>query len=500
MSSRRARKKQYKKYRVSSKNIKIAKFKTDDKKSVMTKKFQRQNIFIWSLIIILSVFAFLFFNYVLMPHIYLKGGSYIEINYKEKYKEPGFKASYQGEDITNNVKSLGDVNSKRLGLYKIVYEVNYGNISKKVIRRVRVVDKSKPVIEVENKGDFYICPGDKYRSVKYKAFDNYDLDITDKVKVKVRNNYVLYEVSDSSHNKSVLRKKIIYEDIEKPSIDLDGGDTIYIFIGDEYKDSYKAFDNCDGNISSKVKVEGKVDTRNSGEYRVKYTVEDNSGNKTSKSRKVIVSERNKKGSIYLTFDDGPRAGTTDVILDILKEEGIKATFFVTNSGDDSLIKREYEEGHTVGLHTASHDYGYVYSSVDNYFNDLYSVFDRVKRITGNSSMIIRFPGGSSNTISRRYSQGIMTELTSEVLRRGFRYYDWNLSSGDAEAGIHTKEEIVSNVTSNLSLDRVNVVLMHDIKPYTRDALRDIIRYGKENGYVFSNITMETEMFRQRVNN
>ena len=142
----------------------------------------------------------------------------------------------------------------------------------------------------------------------------------------------------------------------------------------------------------------------------------------------------------------------------------------------------------------------MYSSVDAYFDDLYSVQDRVKRITGYESKIIRFPGGSSNTISRRYTEGIMSTLTNEVVSRGFKYYDWNLSSGDAAGGHPTAENIKNNVINGLRKDRVNMVLMHDIKPYTRDALRDIIRYGRENGYAFEKITMETEMIKQRVNN
>ena len=94
----------------------------------------------------------------------------------------------------------------------------------------------------------------------------------------------------------------------------------------------------------------------------------------------------------------------------------------------------------------------------------------------------------------------MTNLTNEVINRGFKYYDWNISSGDASGGNHTKEEIASNVINSLRKDRINMVLMHDIKTYTRDALRQIIRYGKDNGYFFDKITMETEMLKQKINN
>lgn len=488
----------YTKYRTSCRNINLSKFKAEFSEKGKSKT---NNLSIWCLIFVLFLFALLFFNYVLMPRIILSGDHYITLNYKEEYRESGFKAFYQGEDISRYVKVRGDVNSNKLGIYKIIYEVKYGSLTRSVIRKVEVKDKSAPVIRFSNKGDISVCPGRKYKNPKYEAFDNYDGNITNKVKVIKRNNYILYKVSDRSGNSKILRKNVRYEDKERPVISFEGGDIVYSYLGEEYKDSgYKAVDNCDGDITDQVKVSGNVDNKVAGEYKLIYKVVDKAGNMSKKTRKVIVSERNKNGVIYLTFDDGPKNGITDVILDVLKEEGVKATFFVTNNGPDELIKREYDEGHTVALHTASHNYSYVYSSIDNYFNDLYSVQDRVKRITGYESRIIRFPGGSSNTVSRRYSSGIMSALTQEVINRGFRYYDWNILSGDAELGEHTAEEIFDNVISRLSLDRVNVVLMHDIKPYTRDALRQIILYGKSNGYRFANIIDSTEMLCQKVNN
>ena len=94
----------------------------------------------------------------------------------------------------------------------------------------------------------------------------------------------------------------------------------------------------------------------------------------------------------------------------------------------------------------------------------------------------------------------MSELTKLVLEKGYKYYDWNISSDDAEAGNHTKEEIFTKVTSNLRKDRVNMVLMHDIKPYTRDAIKNIIKYGKSHGYHFEKITTATDMITQHINN
>ena len=224
---------------------------------------------------------------------------------------------------------------------------------------------------------------------------------------------------------------------------------------------------------------------------------------SSVKRTVKVIEKpaqsSKPGVIYLTFDDGPNEGTTNVILDILKEENVKATFFVTGKGPDYLIQREYNEGHTVGLHTYSHNYQSVYSSSNNYYQDLYKIQNRVKKLTGYESKIIRFPGGSSNTVSKKYSSGIMTYLTKDVVNKGFKYYDWNISSGDA-GETTSSSGVYNNVIKSLSKNRSNIILMHDIKPYTRDALRNIIKYGKNNGYTFEKITMNTPMVTHKVNN
>ena len=119
--------------------------------------------------------------------------------------------------------------------------------------------------------------------------------------------------------------------------------------------------------------------------------------------------------VYLTFDDGPSENTQKV-LDILEQYDAKATFFITGSREECrpLIKKAYEAGHTIGLHTYSHDYADVYSSVDAYFEDLEKVGKVAEEQIGYVPCFIRFPGGSSNAVSKKYTQGIMTELTSLV--------------------------------------------------------------------------------------
>ena len=483
------------------------------------------------LIVLLVVGIFKIIDYLFFPQIRLVKGKTYYINYKETYKEPGYKIYLRGKRLHSYAARVGMVDSEKIGDYKISYQIGESIFKKKVTRTVKVRDLEEPEIKLASYDDIIFCrkldnvDGSKniftslssrrkeklsffdtgYLDIiknnnNYQVVDNYDGDITNQLKVIKTDNYYQYVVEDSSHNKKVIIRKIKYQDKEKPEITLNGEDYLTVYLNEDYQEpGYSVSDNCDKKIKEKVKIKSSINTKKPGLYKIEYQVRDSSKNKDSKVRYVSVSKPLQKGAIYLTFDDGPRLETTSAILDILKEEGVKATFFVTNKGPDSLIQREYAEGHTIALHTASHDYSYLYSSVENYFKDLESVGNRVKRLTGMDTKIIRFPGGSSNTVSRKYKEGIMSILTKEVLKRGYKYFDWNINSGDAGVTTNPLEE-VSLVTSKLSKEKENVVLMHDIKTHTKEALRDIIRYGKENGYTFLPLTMDDDILTQKVNN
>ena len=457
-------------------------------------------------IIIISIITLLLITMLVIIFknpIKLNKGNII-LEYKEKYKEPGFTAQKLGKNLKNKVKISNNINNKKLGTYKVTYKLKCNNINYKKERKVIVKDTKKPTITLEGKKETDVCPETKYKEEGYRAYDNYDKDITKKVKTKEEKDKITYIVKDSSNNERKIVRKLTYQDITIPEIKLNSEEKINIIEGTKYEEKVTAQDNCDGDITKNITKESNVDTNKVGTYKIKYIVKDKAGNETTKEKTINVIKKPAlnsgiPGTIYLTFDDGPKDGTTNVILDILKEENVKATFFVTNNGPDSLIKREYDEGHTVALHTSTHNYAVVYASDASFYEDLTNVQNRVKRITGETSMIIRFPGGSSNTVSRKYSPGIMSRLTKSTLERGFKYYDWNISSGDAE-GTTEASGVYNNVINNLKKDRANMILMHDIKPYTRDALRQIIKFGKENGYTFEKITMDTPMITQNVNN
>ena len=160
----------------------------------------------------------------------------------------------------------------------------------------------------------------------------------------------------------------------------------------------------------------------------------------------------------------------------------------------------YEENHTVGIHTSTHNYSYIYSSDENYFNDLNEIRNKVYNITGVNSRIIRLPGGSSNTISKKYSKGIMTRITNYLNENDFYYFDWNIDSEDASGNLD-KNVIYNNVVNRIH-SGANIILMHDssTKQTTVLALKDIIKYAKENGYTFAKITKKTPQIHHHINN
>lgn len=431
-----------------------------------------------------------------------------EIEYSENYNEDYGKICHGNLFFCNDVeiKSEGEVDTKKLGEYTIKYHIKYHDETLDLEQKVKVVDKTPPAIAVLEE-PAVACPNGKNNSVKFKSIDNYDGDITEKAETELKNGEIVIKSRDSSGNYSEKTVKAKVEDKTAPVITIKGSNPETIITGSGFiDDGADASDNC-GEIG--VHAEGEVDDTTPGEYTITYTATDDAGNTTEEKRIVNVIAKSSvapggngvQGNkvIYLTFDDGP-GEYTNKLLDILKKYNVKVTFFVTGAGSDDIIKREYNEGHAVALHTNSHNYAYVYSSISNYFADLYAIQERVKNITGYTSTLIRFPGGSSNMVSAYYDGGtrIMSQLVNEVTARGFTYFDWNISSGDA-GGVTTAKEVYANVVNNLKAGS-SVVLQHDIKGFSVDAVEDIIKYGLSNGYTFSKLDANSYAAHHGINN
>lgn len=197
---------------------------------------------------------------------------------------------------------------------------------------------------------------------------------------------------------------------------------------------------------------------------------------------------------YLTFDDGPSSNTPK-ILEILAENNIKATFFVT--GPSSVKYPEYlkaisDAGHKLAVHTYSHKYDEIYSSVEMYLADFNQMYTIIEETTGIKPNIFRFPGGSINN----YNRSIYMPIIAEMTRRGFVYFDWNVSSGDVAAGA-SKSVILKNVLNGSAKQRgSSVILMHDRADVSNTvaALPEIITGLIEQGYTFDSLENDVKQY------
>ena len=201
-----------------------------------------------------------------------------------------------------------------------------------------------------------------------------------------------------------------------------------------------------------------------------------------------------KKIVYLTFDDGP-SKNTELILDILKENNVHATFFIISPYIEphiEFIKRAYEEGNAIGNHTANHEFKYVYTCEESFFKNFNKQQEFIKEVTGNECTIFRFPGGSNNTIVKNSrGQDFTKNITSKLNEIGINVYDWNVDSGDATGNNIPASTLIQNVSRELKDKNGNyknpaIILMHDCmtKNTTVEALPGIIKLLKDAGYDF----------------
>ena len=328
---------------------------------------------------------------------------------------------FLGVDLSKAVKTIGEVDTSKVGEYKITYKWGI----KAVTRTVNVVDTTAPVINMQGGSSLYV---------------------------------------DNFNNLESIDPGVVVTD----------------------------------NYDKEVKAKRERHKISETEYEFVYTATDLSGNIAIAKRRILKAT----GVIYLTFDDGPSDITTEV-LNVLKENDVKATFFIVDYSeeDKSKVQRIIEEGHTLGLHGMSHDYATIYSSLDAITENFIGLRNKILDDFNYSATYIRFPGGASNTISKNYCEGIMTEATNKVEQEGFTYYDWNVDVDDAGSA-RTADRIYDNFVAGIAPKRENVVLMHDGYGHqaTADALQKIIDYANDNGYVFSAITEDTIPVQHGVNN
>lgn len=459
----------------------------------LKKDIKKKAILLVGILCIVTVVFFIFkmFN---KPLIAFKKNP-VEVEINESIDPASYIEEIHGKYKNSDVKiDASQVDTKKLGEYTIQYALN----DKKYDLTVKVVDTHAPTFKVKNldidvgmKVDVKDVVSDIKDATKTKAYFKKDYNFTKEGKQNVT-----VVVEDEGGNKTEKEIEVnIVKDTEKP--ELTGLHDLTVKVNGEvdYLSGLTAKDNRDP--SPKITVDSSdVNLKKAGTYTVKYTVKDRSGNENVFARQIEVLEKvvskaipsNEEKIIYLTFDDGPSENTKKII-DILDKYDVKATFFVTgnNKKCNKYIKEAYEKGHTIGLHTYSHDYKEVYSSMDAYFDDLNKIGQMVKEQIGFVPKYIRFPGGSSNTKSATYCKGLMTTLVTEVQNRGYQYYDWNADSTDAVGNNRPVSVLVKNATQSKAKN-INL-LMHDTaaKSTTVEALPKIIEHYQKLGYTFKGI-------------
>ena len=421
-----------------------------------------------------------------------------------QYVEEGFSASdnYDG-DITDKVV-------REETKEKVTYTItdSSGN-TYSVEREIIYKDVVAPEIVLNEGNEITFNVGSDFKDPGFTATDDVDGDISANVTVEgsvdghKEGTYTLtYKVADSSANPFEIKRTVTVKDAKAPKISLVGDSSMYILLNESFTDpGFSASDNKDGDVTSLVAVSGSVDTSKVGQYKITYSVTDQAGNNATVTRTVSVYEKQPQTEssasgnkvVYLTFDDGPSKYTAR-LLDILDKYGVKATFFVTNQfpSYQYMIGETARRGHTIALHTYTHKYEQVYASDEAYYNDLQKIQDVVVAQTGSPSYIVRFPGGTNNTISRRYNSGIMSRLSQSIGEHGYQYCDWNVSSGDA--GNTTKVSgVVNNVIKGIQKKNVSIVLQHDITSYSVEAVDQILSWGIANGYTFLPMSTSSPM-------
>ncbi len=549
---------------------------------------------IGTVLLIASIFLFPYlYNNQYSLDMDIEEGAVIRIEYGVDKELPEIQATYKGTIFDRggeNVKTYveGEYDLTTIGRYEVTYKAGYKDMICKKNVTIVVEDTTPPTIELLGSPNTYTSPVGKYEEEGYFAYDNYDGDLTEAVVRVEKKDVVSYVVTDSSGNTAMIERKIMYKDVVPPQLTLKGEAYSSITVGTTYVElGYTAVDDCDGDLTDKVQIEGNVDANTCGIYILKYKVTDLSGNTSEIERNITVTDMtpptivlkgdspmyvklgesfndpgctatdnldgdivdkitvngsvdttkeglynivyhvmDKTGNkaeitrsvyvyekqvevneikpgdkvVYLTFDDGP-GPYTEKLLNILDKYGVKVTFFVTNqnSGYRNLIGEAHRRGHTIALHTYSHKYADIYRSEIAYFEDLQKIHDIVVAQTGVEPKIVRFPGGTSNVISRNYSVGIMTRLSKSLGYRGYLYCDWNVSSGDAGRA-KTASQVVANVIAGIKGKNLSVVLQHDTKKYSVEAVEEIIVWGLANGYTFLPMTENTPMVHHGANN
>ncbi len=439
----------------------------------------------------------------------LVGSSEITVPYGEDYVDPGRYAVTTGRIfgqgvLTLPIETFGYVNTKVIGTYELTYSTELLGTTYTARRIVHVADLSAPTITLQTVEGYEPDWFTGYEEEGYLAWDNVDGDMTALVEREVLEDRIEYRVSDRAGNEAVAER--LLPAVAPPDFALLGEEEMSIDARMEFEDpGFTAKDRKGNDLSEKVLVDGEVTPYRPGTYEITYSL--TNGEETlTLTRTVEVtaveipeSVQPDEKTIYLTFDDGPYAYTED-LLDILAAYNVKATFFVTCDYPEyeDMVGRAFREGHTIAVHTATHNYYQIYASERNYLDDFNEVEEMIFRQTGQYTRLFRFPGGSSNTVSY-FNPGIISRLVVLMHDLGYQYYDWHVDSDDA-GGTRSTAGVYANVVNGCAERQSSVVLQHDVKDYSVAAVEQIIIWGLQNGYTFRPLELGSPTAHHRIAN
>ncbi len=444
--------------------------------------------------------------------VMLNGPEEMRVEVGAQYVDPGASAVSEGLVFGRSKRPLAltadrTVDTSKPGETVLSYRASVLGKTVTAQRRVVVEDTTPPVITLIE-SDELTSWFSGFEEPGYRAEDNVDGDLTGQVQRLEFDDRVTYSVSDAAGNETVVERPIRYS-VNTPAVSLIGGSEMTIPADLFFEDpGWRAMDGLGNDLTDRVVVSGTVLPYRAGTYELRYTIENDQGDSATALRRITVVPAEQpetvypeQPTIYLTFDDGPGPYTAR-LLDVLAKYDVKATFFVTDQfhGDYAdLIGRAYREGHSIGVHTYTHALDWsMYQSEEAYFDDFMAMEEIIKEQTGSYTKLFRFPGGSSNTVSS-FNKGIMTRLTEAMTDLGYVYFDWNVSSGDA-GGTTSTARVVENVCGGVSGKSVSVVLQHDIKAFSVDAVEQIILWGQSHGYAFAALDETSFPAHHRVNN
>ena len=402
----------------------------------------------------------------------------------ETYVDLGAQAFLTGNLFGKSVnpveiKTESGVDVDEIGDYTVKYTAEAFGKTAVSYRQVLVRDTTPPVITLNHEEGYLASWLVGYSEEGFTAIDNYDGDLTDKVVRTEVGDTVYYSVKDSSGNETAVERKIEYG-VSEPMIRLEGGEEINVGAAFTFTDpGYEAIDESGNDLTAYVKVTGEVIPYELGTYTLDYYIMNEQG-ETATARRIV--------------NVVPQAKVETVMPE-------RKTIYLTFDGDyTDMIGRAFREGHAIGVHTLTHDYAAVYASRDAFFNDFNAMEDIIFEQTGQYTKLFRFPGGSSNTISRNYCYGIMSSLANYMTNMGYVYFDWNVDSGDALGGARSSYTVANNVAEGCLENTVNVVLQHDTKDFSVAAVESILRWGTNNGYVFEALDESSYGAHHGINN